>query len=219
VEDIEKLLGAAAGDTLLGIRDRALFELIYSCGLRVSEAVGLTVERVSLREAALRVMGKGSRERIVPLGRRARDELERYLAEVRPVLVGRRHVDALFLGRGGRRLSRKTVWKTFKTLAAKAGIVPVPGRGSSPSVKVHTLRHSFATHLLQGGADLRSVQELLGHADIATTQIYTHVSQEALKRTHREFHPRGGKCADEEGPAPGSSGAGLPCSPEGTGPE
>jgi integrase/recombinase XerD len=173
-DEIDRLLASVPADGPLGLRDRALFELIYSCGLRVTEAVALTVDRVSLRESALRVMGKGSRERMVPIGERAKRELETYLSEARPTLAGRQASDALFLGRGGRRLSRKTVWKAFKRHALRAGL----------EGKVHTLRHSFATHLLQGGADLRSVQELLGHADIGTTQIYTHVSQEVLKRTH-----------------------------------
>jgi len=180
-EEIQQLLDACEPGQPLGIRDRALFELIYSCGLRVSEAVGLTVDRVSMTEGALRVMGKGSRERMVPLGERARHQLELYLSAARPALAGRAPTNELFLGRGGKKLSRKTVWKTFKRVAARAGL----------DAKVHTLRHSFATHLLQGGADLRSVQELLGHADIGTTQIYTHVSQEVLKKTHEEFHPRG----------------------------
>ena len=180
-EEIQQLLDACEPGQPLGIRDRALFELIYSCGLRVSEAVGLTVDRVSMPEGALRVMGKGSRERMVPLGERARHQLELYLSSARPSLAGRVPANELFLGRGGKKLSRKTVWKTFKRLAIRAGL----------DAKVHTLRHSFATHLLQGGADLRSVQELLGHADISTTQIYTHVSQEVLKKTHEEFHPRG----------------------------
>jgi integrase/recombinase XerD len=184
-EEIERLLDACDPAQPLGVRDRAIFELIYSCGLRVSEAVALTVARVALQEGAVRIMGKGSRERMVPLGARAKKMLEEYLACVRPALVGRSPVDTLFLGRGGKKLSRKTVWKIFKRLALSAGL----------EGKVHTLRHSFATHLLQGGADLRSVQELLGHADIGTTQIYTHVSQEVLKRTHAEFHPRGA-CAD-----------------------
>jgi len=188
-EEIQKLLDACDPAEPLGIRDRALFELIYSCGLRVSEAVSLTVDRVSMPEGALRVMGKGSRERMVPLGERARHQLELYLSDARPALASRAPANELFLGRGGKKLSRKTVWKTFKRLAASAGL----------DAKVHTLRHSFATHLLQGGADLRSVQELLGHADIGTTQIYTHVSQEVLKRTHEEFHPRGAESAEYRG--------------------
>ena len=182
-EEIDALLDACDAATPLGIRDRALFELVYSCGLRVTETVRLTVERVSLEEGVVRVLGKGLRERMVPLGERAKRELQRYLAETRPALAGRKPASILFLGRAGRMLSRKTVWKIFKRLALKAGL----------EGKVHSLRHSFATHLLQGGADLRSVQELLGHVDIGTTQIYTHVSQEVLKRTHEEFHPRGGQ--------------------------
>jgi integrase/recombinase XerD len=182
-EEIDALLDACDTAEPLGMRDRALFELIYSCGLRVTEAVRLTADRVSLKEGVVRVWGKGSRERMVPLGARARHELDRYLAASRPSLVGRKRADALFLGRGGRMLSRAAVWKAFKRLALKAGL----------EGKVHSLRHSFATHLLQGGADLRSVQELLGHVDIGTTQIYTHVSQEVLKRTHADFHPRGGQ--------------------------
>jgi integrase/recombinase XerD len=183
-DEVDRLLAACDPGSLVDARDGALFELIYSCGLRVSEAVDLTVDRVSLQEGIVRVMGKGSRERLVPMGARAKGELSRYLGEVRPTLLAaRRPTSVLFVGRTGRKLSRKTVWKSFKRLALRAGV----------DGKVHTLRHSFATHLLSGGADLRSVQELLGHADIATTQIYTHVSQEALKRTHEEFHPRGGQ--------------------------
>lgn len=198
-EEIDRLLASCPEDHPRGRRDRALFELIYSCGLRVSEAVGLTVDRVSLDEGLVRVMGKGSRERLVPLGNRAKRDLTAYLADTRPMLAdARRPVNWLFLGRGGRKLSRKTVWKNFSQLCLQAGI----------EAKVHTLRHSFATHLLQGGADLRAVQELLGHADIGTTQIYTHVSQEVLKRTHEEFHPRGAPAAGKDDPhGPGALGA------------
>ena len=209
-EEIDALLDACDAGQPLGIRDRALFELIYSCGLRVTEAVDLTVERVALGEGVVRVMGKGSRERLVPMGQRAKGELVRYLGEVRPALLaGRKPTSVLFVGRGGRRLSRKTVWKSFKRLALRAGV----------EGKVHTLRHSFATHLLAGGADLRSVQELLGHADISTTQIYTHVSQEALKRTFEEFHPRGARPADGrlEGGSPSASKRRGGESPEGGG--
>ena len=182
-DEVDRLLDACLSGSPLAQRDRALFELIYSCGLRVSEAIELTLDRVSLPQKLIRVMGKGARERLVPLGGRARAELSAYLANVRPALVKRRAANWLFLGRGGRKLSRKVVWKLFAHLSAQAGL---------STSKVHTLRHSFATHLLQGGADLRSVQEMLGHADIGTTQIYTHVSQEVLKRTHESFHPRGG---------------------------
>ncbi|HVO38722.1 MAG TPA: site-specific tyrosine recombinase [Spirochaetia bacterium] len=195
--EIDRLLDACPAGVPLGQRDRTLFELIYSCGLRVSEAVDLTVDRVSLTQSVVRVMGKGARERMVPLGARARHELERWLAQGRPLLLrGHAAVDWLFVGRTGRRLSRKTVWKAFTRLVARAGIER-SGDGLS-GAKVHTLRHSFATHMLQGGADLRSVQELLGHADIGTTQIYTHVSQDVLKKTHQEFHPRGGQPRKEK---------------------
>lgn len=180
-EEVERLLAACEGETPQAIRDRALYELVYSCGLRVSEATGLTLGRVALGERMVRVLGKGSRERMVPVGEQAVRRLKEYLSQARPSLAGRRRVDWLFLARGGRRLSRGMVWKNLRRAALRAGL----------DAKVHTLRHSFATHLLQGGADLRSVQEMLGHADIATTQIYTHVSQEVLRRTHEEFHPRG----------------------------
>ena len=186
-EEVDRLLAGADPADPVGLRDAALFELVYSCGLRASEATDLTLERVSLAEGIVRVMGKGSRERLVPVGDRAKAMLERYLADARPRLArASRPCDALFLGRLGRKLSRKTVWRAFKRLAALAGL----------EATAHTLRHSFATHLLSGGADLRSVQELLGHADIATTQIYTHVSQDALRRVHNTLHPRGFR-ADE----------------------
>jgi len=181
-DDVDRLLACCDVADPVGLRDAALFELVYSCGLRASEAAGLTLERVSLAEGIVRVMGKGSRERLVPVGDRAKALLERYLAEARPSLArAGRPCDALFLGRLGRALSRKTVWRAFKRLASLAGL----------EATAHTLRHSFATHLLSGGADLRSVQELLGHADISTTQIYTHVSQDALRRVHNTLHPRG----------------------------
>lgn len=191
-EEVDLLLAACPPETPLAQRDKTLFELIYSCGLRVSEAIDLTVDRVSLAQKVVRVMGKGSRERLVPLGERARKELAGYLGAVRPGLVrAAAPANWLFLGRGGRKLSRKTVWKAFARLAARAGL---------STSKVHALRHSFATHLLQGGADLRSVQEMLGHADIGTTQIYTHVSQDVLKKTHQEFHPRGGSAEQRDSP-------------------
>lgn len=209
-EEVDRLLAGADLSDPVGLRDAALFELVYSCGLRASEAVDLTAGRVSLEEGIVRVMGKGSRERLVPMGGRAKVAMARYLAEARPVLArAGRPSDALFLGRLGRKLSRKTVWRAFKRLAALAGL----------EAKVHTLRHSFATHLLSGGADLRSVQELLGHADIATTQIYTHVSQDALRRVHNTLHPRGfhpvanGPSATGAGGVPPEGAGGVP--PEG----
>ncbi len=180
LEQVDRLLDSIELDGPLGMRDRALFELIYSCGLRISEAVELSVERVFLAERLIRVQGKGERERLVPMGEHARHWLVRYLEEARPRLV-RGSVSALFLNNRGQKLSRKGMWKRFREIAGRAGV----------DAKVHTLRHSFATHLLEGGADLRAVQELLGHADISTTQIYTHVDRDELATHHADFHPRG----------------------------
>lgn len=163
----------------LGIRDRALFELIYSSGLRVSEVVELTMDRLFLREELIRVTGKGSKERLVPLGEEARDWLTKYLETARPVLMKKGRTDYVFLNHWGRKLSRKGIWKRFHALIERTGL----------NGKVHTLRHSFATHLLMGGADLRSVQQLLGHADIGTTEIYTHVGKDALQSFHDKYHP------------------------------
>lgn len=181
VAEVERFLECIDLDTPLGIRDRALFELIYSCGLRVSEAVGLTLDRYYREEQVLRVIGKGDKERFVPMGGEARDWLELYLNHARPELVAPlRPSNAVFLNRRGGALGRKGMWKRFREIALAAGV----------EGKIHTLRHSFATHLLEGGADLRSVQELLGHADITTTQIYTHVAEQGLRNQHRSFHPR-----------------------------
>ncbi len=178
--EVEQFLSSIDTSTALGLRDRALFELIYSCGLRVSEAVELTLGCLFLKDTALHVIGKGSKDRYTPLGEVAEYWLRRYLTEARPDLAKREQDEHLFLSRRGSRLSRKGMWKRFKQILAKAGL-----KG-----KIHTLRHSFATHLLAGGADLRSVQELLGHADIGTTQIYTHVGQKELQSYHDRFHPR-----------------------------
>ncbi len=183
-EEVNRFLQQFDPDHPLGLRDRALFELIYSCGLRVSEAAALETDQIFLREGLIRILGKGDKERLVPLGEEAVWWLQRYMAEARPRLLraGSRET-AVFLNRRGGGFSRKGMWKRFREAADRAGI----------SGKIHTLRHSFATHLLEGGADLRSVQELLGHADIATTQIYTHLETEHLEEIHKEFHPRGGK--------------------------
>ena len=181
-EEVDRLLDSIDLTRVGGIRDRALFELVYSAGLRVSEVVGLGLEHLYMKEGHLRVRGKGDRERLVPLGEQARSWLERYLEEERPSLAGGRlGSPEVFLSVRGTSLSRKTVWKRFKQHAALAGL----------GGKVHTLRHSFATHLLNGGADLRSVQELLGHRDIRTTQVYTHIGESQLHAAHARFHPRG----------------------------
>jgi integrase/recombinase XerD len=182
IEDVDRFLGEIKTDSAFGIRDRALFEIIYSCGLRVSEAVELCLENIFIKEGLIRVLGKGSKERLIPLGEEAEFWLRRYLSETRNLLVkpGKRNT-SLFLNNRGDGLSRKGMWKRFKEIALKAGV----------EGNIHTLRHSFATHLLRGGADLRSVQELLGHSDISTTQIYTHLNRNDLAQAHKKFHPRG----------------------------
>ena len=180
VQDVERLLGAVDVTTPLGLRDRALFELIYSCGLRISEAVDLTLDRVFLKERLIRVHGKGDKERLVPMGDHARFWIRKYLDEGRPHLA-RQPGSALFLNHRGERLSRKGMWKRFREIAALAGV----------EAKVHTLRHSFATHLLEGGADLRAVQELFFFNDTATTEIYTHIDRDDLRKYHEEYHPKG----------------------------
>lgn len=180
VEQIDCLLDSINIEEPLGKRDDALFELIYSCGLRISEAVGLIVPNVHLNERILLVHGKGDKERIVPFGGRAYEKLVLYLNEVRPALLNGRNVEEVFLNYKGDPISRKGIWKRFQELEALSGV----------TAKVHTLRHSFATHLLQGGADLRSVQELLGHSDLATTQIYTHVDDTQLRSAHEKFFVR-----------------------------
>ena len=180
---VEALLAAPDVATPLGLRDRAMLELLYASGLRVSELVSLKTVNVSFVECALRVTGKGAKERLVPFGEEALLWIERYVAEARPAILGRRTSDALFVTSLGGPMTRQMFWKLIKAHALKAGIaVPL-----SP----HTLRHAFATHLLNHGADLRAVQMLLGHADISTTTIYTHVARERLKALHAAHHPRG----------------------------
>ena len=180
---VEALLGAPDVERPLGLRDRAMLELLYASGLRVSELVGLKTVNVSFVECALRVTGKGARERLVPFGEEALAWLQRYLAEARPGILDGHSSDALFVtGRGGP-MTRQMFWKLVKAHALHAGIVA--------PLSPHTLRHAFATHLLNHGADLRAVQMLLGHADISTTTIYTHVARERLKQLHAAHHPRG----------------------------
>ncbi len=181
--DVEALLAAPDVDTDLGLRDRAMLELLYACGLRVSELVGLTLRAVSLDMGVVKVMGKGAKERLVPMGEVASDWVERYLLKARPRLLGRHHCDTLFVTRRGGGMTRQMFWHLIKTYAVRAGV--------SARLSPHTLRHAFATHLLNHGADLRVVQMLLGHADISTTQIYTHVARERLKQLHARHHPRG----------------------------
>ncbi len=181
--EVERLLEQPDLTTSLGIRDRAMLEALYALGLRVSELVALRMPDLLLDAEIVRVIGKGDKERVVPIGAEATEHILYYLRNVRPELAKPHSGDALFLNWRGGKLSRMAVWKMLKGYAARAGI--------QKEVSPHTLRHSFATHLLEGGADLRAVQEMLGHADISTTQIYTHLDREYLKEVHRTFHPRG----------------------------
>ena len=180
---VEALLAAPNTDTPLGLRDRAMLELLYASGLRVSELVGLPMLSLNLREGVLRITGKGNKERLVPFGEEAADSLQNYLSQSRPVLLGKQNSPAVFVTQQGTAMSRVMFWKLIKKYALLADVhVPL-----SP----HTLRHAFATHLLNHGADLRAVQMLLGHSDISTTTIYTHVARERLKALHAQHHPRG----------------------------
>jgi len=181
--DVEALLTAPRRRTPLHVRDRALLEILYATGARASEVVGLTLDRIDLDLGFARVIGKGDKERIVPLGSKARSATGRYLTQARPKLLVDRESDLLFLTRLGARLRREDLWRIVRKYALEAGI-----RGK---VSPHTLRHSFATHLLAGGADVRDVQEMLGHVSVRTTQIYTHVEADRLRKIHRRFHPRG----------------------------
>jgi integrase/recombinase XerD len=182
-EEVERLVEAPDATHRLYWRDRAILEMLYGSGLRVSELTGLGLRDVDAAEGLVLVFGKGSKERLVPLGGAAGRALDRYLREVRPGLEKGKGKGRIFLNARGTPLSRTSVWTLVKESAERAGI--------EKSISPHTLRHSFATHLLEGGADLRAVQELLGHADISTTQIYTHVDREYLREVHRSFHPRG----------------------------
>jgi integrase/recombinase XerD len=182
--DVEALLAAPDTKTDLGLRDRAMLELLYATGLRVSELVGLRVEQVNLRHGVVRTLGKGSKERLVPLGEEASVWLDRYLGGARTALLaGQGTNDDLFVTRRGGAMTRQAFWHLLRRYAARAGI----HKHLSP----HTLRHAFATHLLNHGADLRVVQMLLGHSDLSTTQIYTHVARARLKELHGKHHPRG----------------------------
>ncbi|EOT47986.1 tyrosine recombinase XerD [Enterococcus sp. AZ150] len=183
LEEVERLIQTPDTKTILGIRDRALLEVMYATGLRVSEVINLRLSDVHLNMALLQTIGKGEKERIVPLGDLAIDWIERYLDEARPLLVGK-HPDetALFVNHHGKKLSRQGVWKNLKQIVREAGIFK--------TVTPHTLRHSFATHLLENGADLRTVQELLGHADISTTQIYTHITKKRMTEVYKQYFPR-----------------------------
>jgi integrase/recombinase XerD len=181
--EIVKMLEVPDKRDILGLRDRAVMELMYATGMRVSEVVDLMLEGLNIDVGFIRCTGKGGKERIVPIGRDAQTALSRYLAKSRPKLSRRAEDRHLFLSRFGKKVSRQSFWKMLKKYARTAGI--------KKRITPHMLRHSFATHLLEKGADLRSVQEMLGHADISTTQIYTHINKARLKGIHKRFHPRG----------------------------
>jgi integrase/recombinase XerD len=183
-KEIEAIIQAAHGKKPQMIRDYAILELFYASGMRVSELVDLKLNGINLDAGYIRCIGKGSKERLIPIGKKSREALSVYCQKVRPKMVLKSTgADELFLSRLGKRITRQSVWKLIKDYARKAGI--------KKNIKPHTLRHTFATHLLEHGADLRSVQEMLGHSDISTTQIYTHVDKERLKSVHKQFHPRG----------------------------
>ncbi len=182
-QEIEKLLDAPPRKGWMGIRDRAILELMYATGLRVSEVTNLKKMNVNLEAGFVKCMGKGGKERIVPLGKVAEKAVERYIRDSRHKLAGKvRGDDHLFLSRLGKKISRQSLWKIIQKYARQAGI--------KKHIAPHSLRHSFATHLLEGGAELRGVQEMLGHADISTTQIYTHVNKDKLRKIHEQYHPR-----------------------------
>ncbi|QCF25276.1 site-specific tyrosine recombinase XerD [Hydrocarboniclastica marina] len=181
--DVERLLDAPCVEEPLGLRDRAMLELLYACGLRVSELVGLRLFQVNLNQGVIRIVGKGNKERLVPMGTEAADWMALYLKQARAALAGKAQTDYIFPGKGGEGLTRQAFWYRIKLYAGLAGIA----KPLSP----HTLRHAFATHLLNHGADLRVVQMLLGHSDLSTTQIYTHVARQRLHALHGQHHPRG----------------------------
>lgn len=182
-EDVEQLLDAPDVDTVIGLRDKAMIELLYATGLRVSELIGLSLSQVNLRQGVVRVIGKGDKERLVPMGEEAIDWLLTYHREARAELLGDIQSDVLFPSRRGRQMTRQTFWHRIKHWATVADI--------SKPLSPHVLRHAFATHLLNHGADLRVVQLLLGHSDLSTTQIYTHVARSRMKELHAQHHPRG----------------------------
>ena len=183
IKDVEKLLNAPDPAKPKEARDAAMIELLYAAGLRVSELVNLKVRDVNLEAGFVRVFGKGSRERVVPIGLYAKEKINAYLETFRPLLLKTHISPCLFIGRAGKPMTRQGFWKLLRQYVARAGI--------HKNVTPHSLRHSFASHLLEGGADLRAVQVMLGHVDISTTQIYTHVANERLKRVHEQYHPRG----------------------------
>lgn len=183
MSDVEALLSQPDPFTPIGLRDKAMLELLYATGLRVSELVGLKIQDVNLERGFVIVIGKGSKERVVPMGEEAAGVMRKYISSARPILLNGAESEYVFISSKRRGITRQMFWERIKLYAAKAGI--------SKDISPHTLRHSFATHLLDNGADLRAVQAMLGHSDISTTQIYTYVSRERLRKIHEKYHPRG----------------------------
>lgn len=183
LSEVEALINSPNLKDKEGIRDRSIIEMMYATGMRASEVINLKLEDINLEVGFVRCFGKGGKERIVPLGSKAKEALIRYFERVRPKLLKNKTSPEIFLSRLGKKISRQSLWSIIKKYAKVAKI--------KRQIKPHTLRHSFATHLLEGGADLRSVQEMLGHSDISTTQVYTHIHKDRLKTIHKQFHPRG----------------------------
>jgi integrase/recombinase XerD len=183
IEEVDILFNSISENDSYELRDKAIFELLYSCGLRITEAIGLKFINIDFENGLLRVTGKGNKERIVPMGAQATRILKLYLKKSRLVILGSRESEYLFISKKGSMLNRKSVWRLLKGYVGRTEI--------TKNITPHTLRHSFATHLIENGADLRTVQELLGHIDISTTQIYTHLAQKKLQKIHTKFHPKG----------------------------
>ncbi len=182
-EEVNKLFNSISENDVYQLRDKAIFELLYSCGLRITEAVELKIGNIDFENRLLKVTGKGSKERIVPMGNEAKRLLYKYIQESRPMILGDRNSEYLFVSKKGGMINRKSVWRLLKGYVDQTQI--------NKNITPHTLRHSFATHLLERGADLRSVQALLGHVDISTTQVYTHMARKQLQEIHKKFHPKG----------------------------
>ena len=183
LDEVELLFRSIDESDLYELRDKTIFELLYSCGMRISEAIVLRYEDISFEEKLIKVTGKGNKERLIPMGAQALRLLEKYLQKSRPYILGSRESEYLFISKKGSMLNRKSVWRLLKGYVDRTEI--------KKNITPHTLRHSFATHLIERGADLRSVQELLGHMDISTTQIYTHLARQKLQNLHTKFHPKG----------------------------
>lgn len=183
VSEINKLFNSILEDDVYELRDKAIFELLYSCGLRITEAIELNFNDINFDKGYINVVGKGNKERIVPMGEEAVRLLKKYSRTSRNRIIGKRESDYLFISKKGSKLNRKSVWRLLKNYVARTRI--------NKNITPHTLRHSFATHLIENGADLRSVQELLGHTDISTTQVYTHLVKEKLQKIHKKYHPKG----------------------------